>query len=232
MNIRRGLWIGLNSLVTFFLMPLIGWWIGGGSFWPLQNMDSITSVLAEPARAAYLLVAICRAALIGGLASQLPRRNPQLTMNSGSIHWRNIALETVLVLGPFCDHRAILVLGDSPFLRWCGVILFVLGVGLQLWANFTYARVAARVKADPSDHILVVEGPFRWLRYPDNLGMLVFSLGAALVFRSWIGLGAVVFMLNFMIMRMNEVEKDSSRKFGIQWTAYSRNSWRLVPYIY
>ena len=110
--------------------------------------------------------------------------------------------------------------------------MFVLGAGLQLWASFMHAGVAARVKANPEDAILVVEGPFRWLRYPEYLGMLVYSLGAALVFHSWIGLGAVVFMLNFMIMRMNEVEKASRKKFGIQWTAYSRHSWRLVPYIY
>ncbi len=141
-------------------------------------------------------------------------------------------METVLVLSPFCDHRAILVLGDSPIPRWCGAILFVLGTGLQLWASYLHARAATRVNADPDDLILVVEGPFRRLRYPDYLGLLVLSLGTALVFRSWIGLGTVVFMLNFMIMRMNEEEQTARKKFGIQWTAYSRNSWRLVPYIY
>ena len=232
MKAKAGLRVGLPRLVTYLAVPLLGWWLGGlaGAVYP----DSVQSpaLLAEPARIAFLVAAILQAAIAWRLAGLLPSSEPIYPAQPGGIYWRNYALETSLMLAPYCDRRDFLVFADTPTLRWSGLLLFLLGTGLALWSGFLYSRAAVERNAGSQDPLLLVEGPFRRLRFPGYLGLLVLSLGIALVFRSWLGLGALAFILNYVVMRINAEEKLASLKFGIQWTAYRRHSWRLVPYIF
>ncbi len=230
MRTKAGLRVGLPRLVTYLVVPLLGWWLGGIADPVSQTSVLAISFLAEPARIAYLAAAVLQAVAAWWLAGQLPEREFQA--QAGAIYWRNIALEMILVLAPYCDHRDFLVFAEAPALRWSGMLLFLLGTGLALWSSFLYSRAAAEHNAAPHDPVLVVEGPFRRLRFPGYLGLLVLSLGVALVFRSWLGLVALAFMLNLVVMRIKTEEKSASSKFGIQWTAYRRHSWRLVPFIF
>jgi protein-S-isoprenylcysteine O-methyltransferase Ste14 len=232
MKVIPGLRAGLPSLVTYLVLPLLGWWLGGGVLWPIQNIDLLPSFLAEPSRIAYVAAVVCQVGAIGFLAGRLPHTLPAYPAQPGAVYWRNIALETIMMLAPYCDHRAILVFQDTPGLRWAGMLSFILGTSLVLWSSFLHSRAAAQRDLAPYDPVLVMEGPFRRLRFPGYLGLLVLSLGASLLFRSWLGLGALAFMLNFVVMRIHEEDKVARLKYGIQWTAYSHHSWRLLPFIF
>ncbi len=227
MKAKAGLRVGLPRLGTYLIVPLLGWWLGGIAESNIQGSLPATALLGEPARIAYLAAAIA-----WRLAGQLPDRTPIGSPQPDAIYWRSFALEMILVLAPYTDRRDFLVFAESPAMRWSGLLLFLLGTGLTLWSSFLYSRAAVERNVAPHDPVLLVEGPFRRLRYPGYLGLLVLSLGIALVFRSWLGLGALAFMLNSILMRIREEEKVASQKFGIQWTAYRRHSWRLVPYIF
>jgi protein-S-isoprenylcysteine O-methyltransferase Ste14 len=65
----------------------------------------------------------------------------------------------------------------------------------------------------------VTGGPYRYPRY---LGIIVFTTGISLVFRSWLAL----------IWRIRDEEALMQRSFGKDWEAYSRRSWRLIPLVY
>jgi protein-S-isoprenylcysteine O-methyltransferase Ste14 len=232
MQAKTGFSTGLSVLVTYLALPVLGWWLGGSTPWPLQANDVAASFLLEPARAGYLAAALCQAIAAGLLALRMPALDPAYPVRPGMIYWRNIALETVLLLAPFCDHRAMLVFSEASWVRWVGLLLYAVGASLGLWSSFLRTRALSQQKLTPYDPVLLVTGPFRRLRFPGYLGILLSSLGAALLFRSWVGLGADAFMLNFIIMRINEEDKAARLKYGIQWTAYSRSSWRLLPFIF
>jgi protein-S-isoprenylcysteine O-methyltransferase Ste14 len=216
----------ITTLVLYFLLPILGWWLGS-SFSP----NWLAEYLASPARAVYLACAIATAAVNVTLIP-LPARKPSFAERPGSVYWRHISLETVMVLGPFCDRRGLLTLDESELLRWGGLILFILGIAFQVWVGRVRAQAAAASQTPPGQPVLTVAGPFYRLRYPGYAGLLVSTLGAALVFRSFISLAMVLFMLNFIIMRIGEEEINARLKFGIQWTAYAQHSWRLIPWIY
>jgi protein-S-isoprenylcysteine O-methyltransferase Ste14 len=61
---------------------------------------------------------------------------------------------------------------------------------------------------------------------------MVVALGLALLFRSWIALAALPFLLALLIFRLIDEEKLLREEFGAQWEAYVQRSWRLVPFIY
>jgi len=223
---------GLPSLVTFLVMPLLGWWLGGPAIGEPRSGELFPSFLAEPARAAFLGMVVLQVTATILLALRLPPMPKDVTARPVLLHWRSVMLETILVLGPFSDHRATIVFGASPWLRWIGVVLFGSGAGLSLWSNHLRSQAIVRLGQSPYEPVLLVDGPFRRLRYPSYLGLLALSFGATLLFRSWFSLGAFCLVLNLIVMRINEEDRLARAKFGIRWTAYSRHSWRLVPFIY
>ena len=81
-------------------------------------------------------------------------------------------------------------------------------------------------------HELVTSGLYRVIRHPSYLGLLLFLLGWALVFRSVIGVLVSLLILPPLIARMNSEEALLESEFGERYSEYRRRTWRLVPFVY
>jgi protein-S-isoprenylcysteine O-methyltransferase Ste14 len=90
---------------------------------------------------------------------------------------------------------------------------------------------SAEVTIQP-DHHLVTTGLYRSIRHPRYLGLILLGLGAALLFRSGIGLALCVPFMAVLSWRIVDEEMVMHRAFGAEWEAYCRRSWRLIPYVY
>jgi protein-S-isoprenylcysteine O-methyltransferase Ste14 len=82
------------------------------------------------------------------------------------------------------------------------------------------------------DHRLVTGGPYQVLRHPRYLGIILFNVGIALIFHSWLALLLVAALALVLLWRIHDEEAFMQQAFGTQWEAYARQSWRLVPFIY
>jgi protein-S-isoprenylcysteine O-methyltransferase Ste14 len=82
------------------------------------------------------------------------------------------------------------------------------------------------------DHQLVTSGPYRIIRHPRYLGVLLVALGLSLLFRAWIGLGLGLLVLAVLLGRIRDEEALMRQEFGEAWEGYCQRSWRLVPYVY
>jgi protein-S-isoprenylcysteine O-methyltransferase Ste14 len=231
MNSKTGFLSILRTLVVYLLLPFVGWWISSEALWPPPLGELFTSFVSEPVRLAYLIIVVGVAIVTGASTGVTPVNKP-IQDRSAMLHWRNIALEITMVLGPFSDHRGQMVLGDGAALRWVGLILFVIGMGTLLWTSELRNRELYQQNLTLYDPILLTVGPFRKLRYPDYLGQIIYMLGAALVFRSWIGLGSFLLVILFIMALIREEEKLARAKFGARWLDYSHTSWKLIPFIF
>jgi protein-S-isoprenylcysteine O-methyltransferase Ste14 len=76
---------------------------------------------------------------------------------------------------------------------------------------------------------VVTEGPYRFTRNPMYLGHLVFMLGLAVTFRSYVGLGLLVLRAVWFHRRVLADEARLTARFGSDYADYKRRVKRWVP---
>ena len=136
-------------------------------------------------------------------------------------------------LVPYFDRRGILVFTDSDALRYAGLAMFVAGVALRVWAFIYLGRLFSVFLTIQEGHRLITDNIYRYARHPSYTGLLLRSLGWALVFRSIFGLIAWLALLAFLVRRIRHEESVLESEFGAKWEEYGRSTrWRLVPGIY
>jgi protein-S-isoprenylcysteine O-methyltransferase Ste14 len=121
---------------------------------------------------------------------------------------------------------------DADTVRWLGVVLFAAGGGLRLWPVFILGRRFSGLVAIQPGHTLVTNGPYRIIRHPSYAGLLVNSLGWALVFRSGVGVVLTLLTIPPLIARIRAEEALLRTQFAGEYDAYCARTWRLLPRIY
>jgi len=132
---------------------------------------------------------------------------------------------------PFMDRQDRWTL-DGDAVRWLGVAAFVVGSVLRIWPMFVLGTRFSGLVAIQPGHELVTDGPYRHVRHPSYLGMMIGFAGWALVFRSAVGLVAVALALPLLVQRIDAEEALLAARFGDVYTAYRRRTWRLLPWVY
>ena len=113
-----------------------------------------------------------------------------------------------------------------------GFAIFVLGCLVFAYA-LLFLRRAFTENIDPVSEKLVTGGPYRRVRHPVYLAMLVMSLGLAAGLRSWLGIALTVivfFPLAVFRARLEEVALEN--KFGQEWKAYLDHSHFIIPFFF
>jgi protein-S-isoprenylcysteine O-methyltransferase Ste14 len=121
---------------------------------------------------------------------------------------------------------------DGDTVRWIGVVLFAAGGALRLWPVFVLGRRFSGLVAIQPGHTLVTGGPYRIIRHPSYLGLLVNSLGWALAFRSGVGVLLTVLTIPPLVARIRAEERLLHTQFGDEYDAYRSRTSRLLPGIY
>jgi len=121
---------------------------------------------------------------------------------------------------------------DGDAVRWLGVVLFAVGGALRLWPVFILGRRFSGLVAIQPGHTLVTNGPYRIIRHPSYAGLLINSLGWALVFRSGVGLVLTLLIVPPLIARIGAEEALLRAQFGGEYDAYCARTSRLLPGIY
>jgi len=97
-----------------------------------------------------------------------------------------------------------------------GVILFALGHILMAWAQATLGDRFSIEVTIQQNHALVTKGLYRLVRHPRYLGMLMFTLGLVLVFRSGLGLVLVVAETLVLLWRIHDEEELLRQEFAAE----------------
>jgi protein-S-isoprenylcysteine O-methyltransferase Ste14 len=121
---------------------------------------------------------------------------------------------------------------DGEAVRWTGFVLLIVGSILRLWPVFVLGRRFSGLVAIQRDHELVTTGIYRYVRNPSYLGLLVASLGWALVFRAGVGILITALLLVPLLARICSEERLLAEHFGPEYDGYRERTWRLLPGIY
>jgi protein-S-isoprenylcysteine O-methyltransferase Ste14 len=117
------------------------------------------------------------------------------------------------------------------WLRWTGVGMIIIAVGLLVWTFRSLGRNLTDTVVTRQQHTLVVDGPYRWIRHPfyDSAALLMVAI--SLIAANWFlfVIGSVVFCL--LIIRTRTEEENLIARFGSSYRTYMERTGRFLPRI-
>ncbi len=123
--------------------------------------------------------------------------------------------------------------GILMILEIIGLVLYVIGFLLMVWALITLGRNYQLGGSAPrSADKLVVAGPYRLIRHPMYTAALVIALGLACLVQS--GAFFAVFCIYLgLILGLVPTEEDALRTaYGEQYGVYRQKTRKLIPFVY
>jgi protein-S-isoprenylcysteine O-methyltransferase Ste14 len=117
-------------------------------------------------------------------------------------------------------------------LAWGGVITMLAGIALRIWATQVLGAFYTRTLCTSEQQHLVTEGPYRVIRHPGYLADLLMWLGAGFATANWlVPLSLAIPMMGAYWYRI-QVEEAMLSTTLQEYPAYTRRTWRLVPFLF
>ncbi|HEX6539255.1 MAG TPA: isoprenylcysteine carboxylmethyltransferase family protein [Candidatus Dormibacteraeota bacterium] len=160
-----------------------------------------------------------------GAKSQVPR--------AGAATGVGIRLGIVLLIFLLVRTRALG--GDAglihiPAVQGLGVVLFVAGLGLAIWARPYLGRNWGMPMSEKVDPELVTSGPYRYVRHPIYSGVILAMVGTGLaVGLYWLIVAAVMGV--YFIYSATVEERNMARLFPATYPAYRQHTKMLIPFL-
>lgn len=118
------------------------------------------------------------------------------------------------------------VLDMSFLLMWCGI-------GLRWWSFRTLGSYFTFAVMTSADQRVITTGPYRVLRHPSYLGLLLILAGIGLSYGNWLSLAALTIApLAGFVYRIRVEEEALSKTLGAAYTTYAAGRKRLIPYVW
>ena len=118
-------------------------------------------------------------------------------------------------------------------LAMSGCLLAVAGATLVLRSRAELGAAWSFVPRADQSTGLVTSGPYRLVRHPIYLGLILLALGQALAFGSWFaGLIVLVGIVPTFAWRAGAEETLLSRAFGERYVLYRRQTKRIIPRLF
>jgi protein-S-isoprenylcysteine O-methyltransferase Ste14 len=129
------------------------------------------------------------------------------------------------------DFGRLVILGG--WLTWVGVAIMISGVVFRQYAISFLGKFFTTTIQIKKDHELIQAGPYRYIRHPSYLGILIMAMGLGIAMSNWISLIlCIVFPAIALMQRIKFEEMELEQHFGKQYQDYRKNTWRVIPHIY
>jgi protein-S-isoprenylcysteine O-methyltransferase len=121
----------------------------------------------------------------------------------------------------------------NDVIGWTGIAIMFCGITLRVWALQTLGKFYTRTLRVTESHKVVQEGPYKRVRHPGYLGVILVLVGAGLATVNWIAAVIVTLItLTAYRYRITSEEDMLLTSFGDQYREYMEHTWKLVPFVY
>jgi protein-S-isoprenylcysteine O-methyltransferase Ste14 len=118
----------------------------------------------------------------------------------------------------------------SPALEAIGVIVFLCGLALAVWARIYLGGNWGMPMTERAEPELVTSGPYRFVRHPIYSGILLGMLGTALATNLYFLLAFGLALVYFAYSATVE-ERNLSASFPEAYPRYRAHTKMLIPYV-
>jgi protein-S-isoprenylcysteine O-methyltransferase Ste14 len=192
-----------------------------------MSASIIAAIMAIVAIECYYVISEIRLAArtTRGTDNSLDKGTRRLVWRLTSISY-NIAWVPVIF-----DFGRLVILGG--WLTWAGIAIMISGIVFRQYAISTLGKFFTATIQIKKDHELIQAGPYRYIRHPSYLGILIISLGLGIALANWISLILCIMIPTIgLVQRIKFEEKELEQHFGKQYQDYIKYTWRVIPHIY
>lgn len=118
---------------------------------------------------------------------------------------------------------------DEHWIAWAGIAFTWFGVAIAIWARYCLGVFWSTRVTLKEGHQLIRSGPYAFIRHPIYTGMLLGSIGAALVVGEWRGVVAVLLLLAAHSRKALREERLLTQEFGETYLSYRQSTGFLFP---
>jgi protein-S-isoprenylcysteine O-methyltransferase Ste14 len=132
----------------------------------------------------------------------------------------------LLRLGVFRGH----VVTHNPWLQITGLVIFLLGLALAVWARVFLGRNWGMPMSEKADPELVTTGPYRTVRHPIYSGIILAMIGTTLAVSLYWLIAVALLGAYFGYSAVME-ERYMAGRFPDSYPPYKKSTKMLVPFI-
>ena len=198
------------------------------------GLGDVAGYLANPARRWSLVWLVVRAMAVAWIMPPNPySRGREETFQRERVSLRALAalILVLYILPPLCDRHGWLILGGNGW-RWLGLAMDVVGTVVAAWAPYHQGRWFSGYVTLQDGHQLVTDGPFALMRHPRYTGMVLESVGVALIHGALPAVLLNGLLAALLVKRAGLEERLLATEFGDAWTAYAARTRRFLPGIW
>jgi len=119
----------------------------------------------------------------------------------------------------------------DPVLWGIGLAMFVLGLGLAVWARIYIGRNWGMPMSTKDDPELVTTGPYRTIRHPIYTGIILGMIGTAIAVSVY-WLVAVVVLGAYFVYSAFVEERNMAKLFPGAYPEYKQSTKMLIPFVF
>jgi len=147
------------------------------------------------------------------------------------IHVALVVLSFILLLNPLPIAFNKPFLGLPHWVRLVGMGLMLMGMLLGAWARQVLADNWSGAIQQVQNQTLVTRGPYRYVRNPMYTGFLSAAFGTALYQPSSSSLMGLLILCGTYAVKISREERFLQQVLP-GYAAYSKHTWRLIPFLY
>jgi protein-S-isoprenylcysteine O-methyltransferase Ste14 len=116
---------------------------------------------------------------------------------------------------------------------WLGLVFLWCGVALRIWCFQTLGRYFTLTVRTSGDQPVISNGPYRYLRHPSYLGLLLAVTGIGFFIGNWLSLLALVTGATVgLVYRIRVEERALLHDLGDRYRDYAATRKRLIPFLW
>ena len=165
------------------------------------------------------------------LAAALSAKRAARSRVGQFVGWRLAVFVILFLIIRFGVQKGHHATASSPILQGIGMVLFLIGLGLAVWARVHLGRNWGTPMSEKVDAELVTTGPYQYIRNPIYSGIILAAIGTSVAI-SLYWLVAVVLMGAYFVHSATVEEQTMQRLFPRTYPEYKRSTKKLIPYIF
>jgi protein-S-isoprenylcysteine O-methyltransferase Ste14 len=183
-----------------------------------------------------LFLIVCALWILSEILLQFLRRSKKDNQDKdlGSLKRLNLVIYISVTIGVFFSFTQFGHININPFvIQLIGLVLIVFGLVVRWLAILTLRRYFTVNVVIQTDHSIIQNGFYKYLRHPSYTGMLISFLGLGIGLSNWISISVMLISITFALVNRIRIEEQALiDAFGNDYLKYCSKTWRLIPQIY